>query len=249
MRSVDRAVSILQILARDGEARVTELADAVGIHKSTAFRLIATLEARGLVEQDGERGRYRLAHGVVQLAGGATRTQDLSVLSRPVCEQLADEVGETVNVAIRQGASVVSVDQVIGTSAVTTINWVGQRTPLHATSGGKVFLAHLSARDADALLEEPLGRFTEHTITDAARLREQLVAVRQDGYALAAEEHEVGLNAIAAPIRSFDGDVVAVLTVSGPSFRVTEERWPELARSAVRAAESISARNGYPKYD
>ncbi len=85
MQSVHRAISVLQVLARVGTAGVTELAAELGLHKATVFRLVATLESRGLVEQHSERGRYRLGHGVVQLAAGATKADDLSLLSRPVC--------------------------------------------------------------------------------------------------------------------------------------------------------------------
>src|SRR5215207_5373623 len=140
VQSVHRAISILQVLAL-GPAGVTDIATELGVHKSTVFRLLATLEARGLVEQHTERGRYRLGYGVVQLAAGATKSDDLSLLSRPICRQLAETVHETVNVAVHDGTAVVSIDQVLGSPTITTHNWVGQRAPLHATSAGKVFLA------------------------------------------------------------------------------------------------------------
>src|SRR5690349_19969593 len=100
VQSVDRAVTILEILARRGETGVTEIAAELGVHKSTAFRLAAALELRGLVEQPGERGKYRLGLGLVRLAGAATVRLDLSQQSRPICEQLAVDVAETINVAI-----------------------------------------------------------------------------------------------------------------------------------------------------
>ena len=109
----------------------------LGVHKSTVFRLLATLEARGLVEQHSERGRYRLGYGVVQLAEGATKMDDLSLLSRPVCRQLAETVRETVNLVVHDGRAVISIAQVLGAPTITTVNWVGQRTPMHATSAGQ----------------------------------------------------------------------------------------------------------------
>ena len=111
VQSVNRAVSILQVLARHGAAQVTQIAAELGVHKSTVFRLLATLESRGLVEQNSERGKYQLGYGVVQLAAGATKKHDLSLLSRPVCDELAEKVGETVNVAIHDGRKVISIDQ------------------------------------------------------------------------------------------------------------------------------------------
>src|SRR2546423_4580070 len=142
IQSVDRAISVLEILARRGDAGVTEVAGELGVHKSTAFRLLAALEGRDLVEQTADRGKYRLGFGIIRLAGATTAQLDLSGESGPVCERLAGEVGETVNVAILEGASAVNITQVRGPAAVTSYNWVGQRTPVHATSSGKVLLAY-----------------------------------------------------------------------------------------------------------
>ncbi|HEV8650723.1 MAG TPA: IclR family transcriptional regulator [Actinomycetes bacterium] len=240
MQSVDRAVSIMEMLARRGPTRVTEVAGELGIHKSTAFRLLSTLEARGLVEQGAGRGRYRLGYGIVRLAGGATVRLEFHQYSRPICLRLAGETGETVNMAIRDGRYAINVEQVMGSSAVTTVNWVGQRTPLHATSSGKVFLAHLPEPELARLLAGPLERFTPGTVVDPARLDEQLQKVRADGYAYTVEELEVGLNAVAAPIRAFDGTVAAAVSVSGPSYRILPDRVTELGELVQAAARAIS---------
>src|SRR5207248_2064082 len=116
----------------------TEIAGELGVHKSTAFRLVGVLEARGLVEQLGERGKYAIGFGVVRLAGAASERMDLPRLGRPFCDLLATELGETVNLAIRDNDVALNVSQARGTASVTAHNWVGQRTPLHATSSGKV---------------------------------------------------------------------------------------------------------------
>ncbi|MER8186086.1 IclR family transcriptional regulator [Kitasatospora sp. NPDC094015] len=245
VQSVDRAVTILELLARRGEAGVTEMAAALGVHKSTAFRLVAALELRGLVEQPGERGKYRLGLGLVRLAGAATARLDLSQQSRPVCERLAAEVAETINIAILDADAAVNIDQVLGPSAVTTHNWVGQRTALHATSSGKVLLAHLPVAALDHRLTEPLAAYTARTITDPARLREQLAAVRIDGFACTVEELETGLNAVAAPLFAYHGQVVAAISASGPSYRLSEQRLLEVGSAVRRAAAEISARLGH----
>ncbi|MDI3406408.1 IclR family transcriptional regulator [Streptomyces cavernicola] len=245
MQSVDRAVSILQVLAAQGPSGVTDIAEALEIHKSTVFRLLATLESRGLVEQASERGRYRIGGTVVELAGGATKGSDLSLLSRPICQELAAEVGETVNVAVHDGEAVVSVDQVIGNAAITSIDWVGKRTPVHATSAGKVFLAHLSQDQLAEFLTRPLEQFTPHTVTDPALLKEQLQTVRELGYSATSEEHEIGLAALSAPIRSLGGQVIAAVTLSGPTFRINDRTIPGLAERLVAAGDKISWRKGY----
>jgi DNA-binding IclR family transcriptional regulator len=247
VQSVHRAVSILQVLALRGPSGVTEIATELGVHKSTVFRLLATLEARGLVDQHSDRGRYRLGYGMVQLAAGATNRDDLSLLSRPACRQLAETVHETVNVVVHDGQAVISIAQVLGTPMLTTVNWVGRRTPVHATAAGKVFLAHMDPEQLDAFLADGLESYTPHTIVDPSRLKQQLALVRERGYAFTTEEHEIGLAAIGAPIRTLDGHVIAAVTASGPTFRINQDTEPDLAKHVLAAAAEISQRQGYPK--
>jgi DNA-binding IclR family transcriptional regulator len=247
VQSVHRAVSILQVLALHGSAGVTEIAAELGVHKSTVFRLLATLEARGLVGQHTERGRYRLGYGVVQLAEGATKMDDLSLLSRTICRELAATVLETVNLVVQDGRDVVSIAQVIGTPTITTVNWIGQRTPIHATSAGKVFMAFMSPEQLDSIIHGGLETYTPHTIVDPATLKQHLALVRARGYASTMEEHEIGLAAVAAPIRTLDGNVIAAVSASGPTFRITEDTLPGIAAHVVAAAAEISQRHGYPR--
>ncbi|MEW2404388.1 IclR family transcriptional regulator [Streptomyces sp. NPDC046862] len=246
VQSVDRAISVLEILAHRGEAGVSEVAAEIDVHKSTAFRLLGALEARGLVEQAGERGKYRLGFGIVRLAGAVTGRIDITQQGRPVCENLAEELGETVNIAVLQEHYAVNLYQVRGPGAVTAQNWVGQLTPLHATSSGKILLAHLPSKERAALIAEVgLKKVTAHTITAKTKLEKNLSEIREAGYAWAREELELGLHAMAAPIRNRDGKVVAALSASGPSYRLTEERLHELAPVLLKGAEEISHRMGY----
>ena len=247
VQSVDRAVSVLQVLARRGSAGVTEIATDVGIHKSTAFRLLATLEARGLVDQDAERGRYRLGLTVLQLAAGATGAQDVSTVSRPVCAELAAAVGETVNVVVTDGHEVTTVDQAVGGSIVTSSDHVGKRGPLHATAAGKVFLAALAPDRLDVVLRRGLPAFTDRTVTDPQALRAELAEVGSRGWAVAREEHEIGLVVVGAPLRGAGGEVVAALTVGGTTYRVHDETLPGLTRELQRAAARASWRLGHVK--
>ncbi|MFE1310620.1 IclR family transcriptional regulator [Streptomyces sp. NPDC058755] len=246
VQSVDRAISVLEILAQRGEAGVSEVAAEIDVHKSTAFRLLGALEARGLVEQAGERGKYRLGFGIVRLAGAVTGRIDITQQSRPVCERLAEEIGETVNIAVMQEHYAINLYQVRGQSAVTAHNWVGQLTPLHATSSGKIMLAHLPAQERAALVTEAgLKKLTPHTISSKAKLEKNLAEARERGYAWTLEELEIGLHAMAAPIRDREGQVIGSISASGPSYRFTEERMHELAPVLVKGAEEISHRMGY----
>ena len=245
VQSVDRAAAILEILARDGEAGVTEVARELGVHKSTASRLLAALDRRELVTQDTARGRFRLGLGIVRLAGAAARGLDLVQESRPVCRALAQEVGETVNIAILAGRDALYLDQVAGPAALSPHNWAGQRIPLHATSDGKVLLAYLPPTEIAGHLVPPLDRFTDHTITTAARLGRVLAEVRRRGYATAVEELEEGLTAVAAPIRDAEGHVIASVSASGPSFRIPAARIDAIAEAVRHAAGDISRRLGW----
>ena len=244
VQSVDRALTILEVLARIGEAGVTEVAAELGVHKSTAFRLVTTLEAHRLVEQTADRGKYRLGVGILRLAGATTARLDLVQEARPVCRQLATDTGETVNITVLSESSALYLDQVAGSSALQPHNWVGQHIPLHATSNGKVLLSGLD----DAALDQALGglsRYTAVTITQKSRLREEIKLVREQGYAVAVDELEVGLSAAAAPIRNAHGDVIASMSVSGPTFRLTPERVEGVLPLLVDAALEVSHRLGW----
>jgi DNA-binding IclR family transcriptional regulator len=185
VQSVDRAVSVLEILALRGEAGVSEVAAQIDVHKSTAFRLLGALEARGLVEQTAERGKYRLGFGIVRLAGAVTGRLEVTQQGRPVCERLSEEVGETVNIAVLQEHYAVNLDRVRGPGAVGTHNWVGQLTPVHATSSGKILLAHLPAKErADVLAASGLQQLTPRTLTTEAALEKDLAVARGRGYAV-----------------------------------------------------------------
>jgi DNA-binding IclR family transcriptional regulator len=245
VQSVDRALTVLEILAAHGEAGVTEVAAELGVHKSTAFRLVAVLESRGFVEQLADRGKYRLGFGVVRLAGAAAAQLDIAQEGRRICEALAADVEETVNIAILDSDRAVNVSQVRGPAALSTHNWVGQGTPLHATSSGKVLLSYAADAVRKDVLSRDLQRYTPATITDPEQLQEHLDRVVERGWGSTVEEYEVGLNAVAAPVRDAQGDVVAALSVSGPSFRMDAQDFPALARRVVAAADELSRRLGF----
>ncbi|WP_460391457.1 IclR family transcriptional regulator [Actinophytocola sediminis] len=244
VQSVDRALEILDILARRGVAGVTELAAELEVHKSTAFRLVGALESRQLVEQVAERGKYRLGFGIVRLAGATTAALDLPRESQPVCRKLATELDATLNVAILDSGQATNIAQEYGDSAVAARNWIGQRTPLHATSSGKVLLAWAGEDDLAAGLDV-LERFTPSTITSRSRLIAELELVRERGWACTNEELEIGLNAVAAPVRGGDGEVVAAVSVSGPVYRLAAGSFPAVAEKVCAGAYEISSRVGY----
>lgn len=244
VQSVDRAVSILDLLAGEGELGVTELARRLEVHKSTASRLVAALEKWDLVEQVEGRGGYRLGVGLLRLAGTAAAGLDLVEQARPVCRRLAHETGLTVNLAVLSEDHALYIDQVAGTAALQSYNWVGQRIPLHATSNGKILLSELEPQRLAELIGR-LAAYTPRTIVDPRVLRTELATVREEGFAVAVDELEDGLTAVAAPVRNAHGELAASVSLSGPTFRLDRARIRELRRAMVPAAAEISRRLGW----
>ncbi|MEO7124137.1 MAG: IclR family transcriptional regulator [Lacisediminihabitans sp.] len=244
-QSVDRAVTVLEILARLGEATVSEVALELGVHRSTVSRLLAVLRHREVVDIAGARGRYRLGPTVLRLAGSIHSRLDVTVQGAAICDELAVELGDTVNIAVLQDDFVLNVYQADGKGAITVNNWVGRSTPLHATSSGKVLLAWQPELWKAEFLAAPLDSFTPTTITDPIELAAELTAVTTAGFAVTHGELETGLNAIAAPIRGIGGAVIAALSISGPSYRVRPEQTLEHAADVMAAAAKISSRMGY----
>lgn len=245
VQSVDRALVVLEILAKAGQAGVTEIAAALDVHKSTVSRLIAVLESRGFVEQVSGRGKYRLGFAIARLARASSGHLDLGRLSQDICDGLTEDLGETTNVAILDESRIVNVVESIGPGEITLRTWVGQSCPAHTTSSGKVLLAGLDPADVRTRLTEPLASFTPNTIGTVDGLLDDLATVRERGWASVTEELEVGLNAVAAPVRDANSQVIAALSVSGPSYRLGEEKFSEVAKQTIAAAEAISRRLGW----
>ena len=244
-QSVDRAVTVLEIIARRGEASVSEVAAEVGVHRSTISRLLGVLEARAMVELAGARGRYRLGPNILRLAGAMSSPLDVARQGAAVAEELAIELGETVNIAVLRGDCAVNVFQAVGAGLIAVNNWVGRPTPVHATSSGKVLLAALDAAEVAVFLRSGLPSFTAATVTEVSELVRQLETARRTGFAVTSGELEQGLNAIAVPVRGADGTVIAALSVSAPDYRLPAERLGSLARGVTEAADRIARLMGF----
>jgi DNA-binding IclR family transcriptional regulator len=243
VQSVRRALVILEMLADETpELGVTQIGARLDVHKSTASRLLATLQEHDLVEENPATGKFRLSFGLVRLAGAVAGSQDLVREARPLLQKLADETRETVSLTLLEADHAVSIHQIGSPHLVANVDWVGRRTPLHCTSSGKVFLAHMSPERREGILTGVLERLTPRTVVDPVELRRELERVRETGYGFTNEELEVGLSGVAAPVRSGGGHVVAAVSVAGPSFRVTQERIPDLSIPTKRAADGMSRR-------
>ncbi len=239
-QALGRAVGILEFLATR-EATVVEVAAAIGTHRSTATRLMGVLEDRDMISRvDGGR-TYQLGPGIVRLAATVIDRLELTRCGRPVCARLAEQTGETVNLAVLHANHVLNLDQVAGQTAVAMHTWIGHLMPLHCTSTGKVLLADLPPEQRRRLLTETgLPARTPRTITSMATLDADLRTTAARGYAVATEEYEIGLNAMAAPIRGGTGVVTAAASFSGPAYRLGEARMRGLAPALLSATAEIT---------
>ena len=235
LQTADRALRVLQELARAGEAlTVSEIAARLGTHRSNASRLVATLEARGFVERPMAGDVLLLGPEVARLGRVALAGRDLVRLAAPAMDRLAAQTGETVTLAVPAGADVLTVAQSHGRHFVASGNWVGLHLPPHCCSDGKVLLAF-------GALPRPAGRlkrFASRTVTGRRALEQALEAVRRDDYAVVHSEFEDGLAGVSVPVRQ-DGACVAALCVSGPIYRLHGAAVPAAARDGRRAAAAI----------
>ena len=240
--SAERVVHVLDVLAGAPEGLgVTEVAGELGVHKTTASRLLGTLARTGVIERNPDTRRYRLGARLVGLAGAAVARLPVVSQARPELEHLAKVSSETANLAILDGHHVIYVDQVMPSQAVVMASWVGRRSPAHASSSGKVLLAFGDERAREVVLRGKLERLTKHTITDPKRLRTLLDETRRRGYASGVGELEEGLVTVAAPV-IVERRAVAAVSLSGPIFRIPPGDQPRLGRMLVDAATAIAHR-------
>jgi len=228
--AIDRGADLLvRVLESEEPVALTDLASAAGLPKSTASRLISALERRGLIEQDGERGRLRPGPAILRVAERGMLERNIIELARPALDALADATGETINLAVPAPEGVEHVAQVDSSHFLGAGQWLGRSVGYEHSANGKVFAAFGRAPDGAA----------------GATAARELDAVRRDGFATSIDELEVGLSAMAAPVRGARGEVIAALSISGPTLRMTPARIGELEPILTLEAGKLSRRLGH----
>jgi IclR family KDG regulon transcriptional repressor len=246
VRAVERALQILGCFDEKHPDRgVSEIAQAVGLHKATTHRIVTTLLSYGYLERAEDGQRYRLGLRLADLGFKVLRRMDLRREALPIMANLAARLDETCDLSIYDRGEAYYIEVVQGNRALTIAAAVGRGLPAHATASGKVLLAFRTETDPPAALDDPLVAYTHRTITRPADLRRQLEVVRAQGYAVDDEELELGVRAVSAPVLDRDGKVVAALSVASPTSRLPLDRIPALANEARQAAEAISLRLGW----
>lgn len=246
IQSVDRAIRILEYLAdQGGSASLSNVARSLDLNRSTVHGLLTTMRQRGIVTQDGN-GHYALGIKLFELGTLAVSRLDLRAIAGPLLQGLVDEFQETVHLVVSDGLDAVYIDKRESPRSMRIISQVGHRLPAYCTAVGKSLLAFKPEDELDELLDDvELEAWTRNTITDKQQLKAHLREVRSRGYALDDEEIYEGLRCVGAPIRDHSGQVVAALSISGPSVRLGPSRIVEMIPAVVKAAAEISHQLGY----
>jgi IclR family acetate operon transcriptional repressor len=245
VRAVDRSLALLGCFTQETPGlTLAELAGRTGLSKSTALRLLFTLQSQRFVERDPETGEYRLGIVCVELGMAALDQMDLRKVALSRLTLLRDETQETVSLTVVEDGEVVYVDVFESSQPVKIAARPGRRLPIHCTATGQVFLAFMFDDEIERALSEDLKQYTPATICDPARLREELRLIRDRGFSVSEQQFEPGIAAVAAPIWNRHGAVAAAVGLAGPAYRIPHERALELGEAVLRTADSISRQLG-----
>ena len=246
IKVLNKAFSILDIfLKNNAPISMTEISEELGLYPSTIHRILDTLKYGGFVEQDSSTQKYQLGLKLVEL--GMTRLNNIDLVkeARPFLKGLSKKCDETVHLAILEDTEVLYLAKEESSQTIRMISYVGKRAPLHCTALGKVLLAFLPSDKMDKILEKiELFKLTENTIISKQNLIEELNRIKQQGFALDIEENEKFVRCIAAPIRNYQSKVIAAASISGPSYRINEEKQNYLKEELITTCQNISSRLG-----
>lgn len=240
IESVDHAMSVLLQFQSRRELRVTDVANQLGVSRSTAHRLLSTLAWRGFVAQDRVGKSYRAGRVLVEIGLNTISGLDVRRKAHRHLESLASSLHETVNLLVLEGGGCRFIDGVEGSQAVRVSVRTGTLLPAYATAGGKVLIAGLDSGELRELYPNGLQKVTDKTKTDFATLELELAKVRERGYAINVDESELGLRATAVPIKDRLNRPIAALAVATPAERMTSVQLPGLLKQLTEAAERIT---------
>lgn len=249
IQAVSHALDLLEQFHEDiDELGVTELSKRLKLHKNNVFRLLATLESRGYIEQNKATENYRLGLKALELGQTFIKQMGLLRQAKPILERMVEQSNETSYVVIYKDRHVVYLDVVETNLTVRVVSRVGSRLPAYCTAAGKIHLAYMTEEELDELL--PQIEYVQHTpttITNPEALRKELQRIREQGYSLDDEELDLSVRCLAAPIRDYTRRIVGAISISGPTMRVSSERiQSELIPLVLDSAKELSTRLGFP---
>jgi DNA-binding IclR family transcriptional regulator len=241
VQSIVRALSLLEILAESpADCSLGEISKRAQLPASTVHRLLTSLVQAGYASHNAQTTRYGLGNTLVRLSHKAVQKHNLIQVAHPFLEQLAQDTGETANLTTRDDDCVIQLDHVDSPNILRVAYPSGERFPLHASASGKLFLAFLPLPERERLLRAKRQSFTTGTITDKRLLVQELERIAKSGYAVDDAEREIGVRCVAAPIRNSRQEVIAAISLTGPSIRLSTARLHELATVLLKTAQTIS---------
>lgn len=241
IKSLDRAIVVLERLSEMGGATLSDLTEDLGEAPATIYRVLFTFEARGIVDFDPVSQTWHVGAGAFQIGSSFLRRTSLVERARPWLRGLMQKTEETANLGIARDGQVLFLSQIETHHNIRAFFPPGAMSPMHASGIGKALLAHLPDREVAGILRRhKLVRFTENTLVSAEALAADLAATRKRGYAFDAEEKNLGMRCIAAPVFDLHGEAVAGLSISGPSARIPDSRVAELGAEVRQAAEGLT---------
>jgi DNA-binding IclR family transcriptional regulator len=244
---IEKALNVLEVfLKHDGELGIGQLAELGELNVSTAHRIASTLVKRGYLVQSKKGAKYALGPRLLEFGPVVVSGMTIRDIARPFLNQIIEEINESVNLAVFDSDHALIIDYFQPSMSLIYVNKIGQRLPLHNTGLGKIFLAHMEERDMEKFLQtNRLPAYTANTITDPARLKEELKAIRSEGIAIDDEENELGGKCVAAPIKNGSGHVIAAFSVSVPTTRIDRSRTESLKLLLKDKSRQISGAMGY----
>ncbi len=244
---LDRALAVIEALAqRTDERSLAEVSEAVGLHKSTAHRILMVLERNRLVLKNSRNGRYRLGLKLFELGSKAIAGTHLREQARPYLSRVMFETGETVHLCLFDNGEVLYVDKIEPQKSVRMSSTVGRRSPAYCTSVGKAILAQLPPEEVqEMILRFGLQKKTRRTITSPVALQAELAVTRSRGYAIDDEENEEGVRCVGAAVLDYSGRPIAAISISGPAFSITKDKLAVVSRPVIAAAQALSSELGY----
>ncbi|RJF91935.1 IclR family transcriptional regulator [Noviherbaspirillum saxi] len=243
--AVDKALGLLFLVAQQPGLGVTELAKRSGNTKARAFRLLETLEQGGLVQRELGNATYILGYKAFYLGAAASEQLSLARLAKRHLEEIGSCSNETVLIRIRDGLETVSIARWDSTHAVRIHSEIGNRRPLYVGASGKLLLAYAPADVQTKVLQGDMEKFTPNTITSPTKLKKELSKILTQGYAVSFAERTSDTVSIAAPVRDVSGEVIAAISITGPSTRMREEILPKLTDTILDGARRLSRELGY----
>lgn len=240
IQSLDRALVILETLGQSGGMSLTELATELDQSPATAYRVLTTLEQHGVTEFEEATQTWHVGAGAFRIGSAFLRRTNLVDRARPVMQTLMQATGETANLGVENEGHVLFVSQVETHASIRAFFPPGTQSPMHASGIGKALLAQFDPARLDAFTAQGLEGFTDRTLTTRAALYADLLEVRQRGYAVDDEERNDGMRCVAAPVFNATSAVVAGLSISGPTARVSKERTKDFATHVRAAANTLS---------